>query len=113
MKTIYLKNYCGIEILSRANIRKLYDIITDEEVIVDFIDVTFISRSVADELCNIMDKYPLLHISNMIDDVATMLNIVQKSHNTLRKVNYRPRISMTYNCKTMDDVRTALLSFGS
>lgn len=58
MKTINLRDLCGKEVLSRANVRKLYDIVDAETETVNMAGITFISRSVADELCNISDRFP-------------------------------------------------------
>jgi hypothetical protein len=112
MRTIYLRELCGTEVLSRSNARKLYDNIDEETEIVDMSEVSFVSRSVADELCNVKDMYPSLRFVGMEEDVRTMLDIVQKGRRSKRDYTSKAKISVTVNCRTMDDLRKALLSFG-
>ena len=111
MKTIYLKDICGVEVLSRANVRKLYDIVDEETKVVDLKGVAFISRSVADELCNIGEKYSFLEFTGLAEDVVMMLDIVRKGRGASRNHTSKAKVSMTFNCLTMDDLRKAL-SFG-
>lgn len=112
MAIIYLKEVCGGEVLSRANVRRLYDLIDDETTVIDMSGVSFISRSVADELCNISDKYQGIKFIGMVEDIELMLSIVRKGRNSKRNFMSKAKVSITYNCKTMDDLRKALLSFG-
>lgn len=112
MTTIYLKEICGIEVLSRSNVRKLYDLINQQTESICMRGVTFISRSVADELCNISDKFTDIKFTDITEDVDTMLSIVRKGRGTKREYSSKAKISVTYNCRTMDDLRNALLSFG-
>lgn len=91
---------------------KLYDYVNDNTEIIDMSGVTFISRSVADELCNISDRYNNVEFRGVYDDVNTMLSIVRKGRNVKRVYTSKAKISMTFNCKTMDDLRKALLTFG-
>ena len=112
MKTIKLSEICGIEVLSRANVRKLYECIDASTEAVDMSDITFISRSVADELCNLCNKFAQLSLIGMSDNVNTMLKIVIKGRSIKREYTSKAKVSMTFNCKTMDDLRNALLSYG-
>lgn len=112
MKTIFLKDICGTEALSRSNARKLYELIDDETKSIDLTGVNFISRSVADELCNISDRFPSITISGAANDLEEMLGIVRKGRNARREYASKAKISITYNCRTMDDLRKALLTFG-
>lgn len=111
MSEIRVAEICGTEVLSRANVRKLYEHIGDETESIDMSGVKFISRSVADELCNISDRFPALKFDGMTDDVAMMLGIVRKGRGVKRDYTSKAKVSMTFNCKTMDDLRKAL-SFG-
>lgn len=112
MSTIKITDICGKEVLSRANIRKLYDYINDTVSVLDMSDITFISRSVADELCNISDKFTQISFANMSQDVEKMLTIVQNGRGVKREFASKAKVSITFNCKTMEDLRKALLSFG-
>lgn len=112
MKTINLKDVCGKEVLSRANARKLYDIVDDDTETVNMAGITFISRSVADELCNISDRFPSIAFCELAEDVEIMLGIVRKGRSMPRTHKSKAKVSMTINCSNMDDLRKALLSFG-
>ena len=78
MKKIQLKEICGVEVLSRANVRKLYDHIDADTEVIDMTGISFISRSVADELCIITDANPGCTLSGGSEDVEMMLDIVRK-----------------------------------
>lgn len=110
MKTINLSNICGTEVLSRANVRKLYEYIDNSTETVDMSDVTFISRSVADELCNLCKEFTHLSLIGLSDSVDTMLRIVIKGRSMKREYATKAKVSTTFNCRTMDDLRNALLS---
>lgn len=109
MDIIRLHEIFGDEILSRANIKRLYDIVTDDTAELSFANVAFISRSVADELCNLIDAFSDITLSGMSDDVALMLELVKKGRGRKREYIAKPKVSVTYNCRTMDDLRNALL----
>lgn len=111
MNTVILKDICGSEVLSRSNARKLYDVVDEATKTIDMSGISFISRSVADELCNITDKYPL-RIEGMCEDVNTMIDVVAKSRSKSRSFESNAKISITVNCKTMDDLKKAFLSLG-
>ncbi len=113
MATVKLSDICGTEVLSRANVRKLYQHIDESTESVDMSDVTFISRSVADELCNLCNKFNHIKLTRISDNVETMLQIVVKGRSMQREFTTKAKISMTFNCKTMDDLRNALLSYGA
>lgn len=111
MIKIKLSDICGMEVLSRANIRKLYDYVDCTTETIDMSDITFISRSVADELCNLCNKFPQLSLVGLSDNVDTMLKIVHKGRSMKREYKSKAKVSMTFNCKTMDDLRKALLQY--
>lgn len=112
MNTLVINNICGSEVLSRSNVRKLYDVVDDTTETIDMSGVSFISRSVADELCNLTDKYPQLRFDGCSDDVYTMIDVVRKGRTKTRILDSNAKISTTVNCKTMDDLKKAFLSFG-
>lgn len=112
MDTIIIKNICGSEVLSRSNVRKLYDVVDNTTETIDMSGVSFISRSVADELCNLTDKYPQLCFDGCSDDVNTMIDVVRKGRSKTRILDSHVKISTTINCKTMDNLKKAFLSFG-
>lgn len=112
MNRIVIKNICGTEVLSRSNVRKLYDIVDDTTASIDMSGVSFVSRSAADELCNLTAKHPQLRLEGSSDDVNTMLDVVRKGRARTRVLDSNAKISTTVNCKTMDDLKKAFMSFG-
>lgn len=109
MTAIKLYDMFGVEVLSRANARKLYDLIDEETSEIDFEGITFISRSVADELYNMSDRYPAVSFSAMSDEVAKMMDIVGKGRKHRRGKSLAPKVSVTYNCRNIEDLREALM----
>lgn len=112
MDELKVKEICGSEVLSRANARKLYDYLDNDTVTIDLSGVSFVSRSVADEICVIIETYPDLRLCGMREDVAMMIELVRKGRKIKREPIPKATVSMTFNCRTMDDLRRAL-SFGS
>lgn len=108
MNSIPLKDICGEEVLSRANIKKIYNLIDTETEIIDFVDVLFISRSVADELCDILEQHKTLSVVNVCEKIGIMLEIVKKGRQMPRVYRRSPKKSITIRCETMEDVRKAL-----
>lgn len=112
MQNIILSQLCGQEILSRINISKIYQIDLTNVVSLDFTDVSFISRSVADELCNFNEQHPDVSFENLCSNVEEMLHIVKSSRCRPRQLKAQPQVSVKYNCRTLDDLRKAL-SYGA
>lgn len=108
MKALDLAKVCGSEVLSRANVRRVYGIVSDETERLDFANVEFLSRSAADELCNVADRFPSLLFSNLRENVEEMLAIVRRGRKAGRNHIPRPAVSTTYYCNTMQDLRNAL-----
>lgn len=76
----------SIDIRSRANadiIRSAIDGINGD-IILDFSEVVFVSRSFTDELYNIMGEHKNLSLVNMSNIVKTMLEAVTKGRNSKR-----------------------------
>ena len=110
MNEIRLKEVCGAEVRSRVHAKKLYGLVDSTTASVDMNGVVFISRSVADELCNLSDAFPALQFINMAEDVELMLTIVRKGRSARRVLKPRFHKSVTINCTNMDDLREALVS---
>jgi len=108
MKTIKLKELFGTEVLSRASIRRIYDFVDDETTSIDMSGIQFISRSVADELCNVTDEFNKLILTNMLDKVSKMISIVSKGRKAGHQFYSRNSLSITVTCSNMEDLRKAL-----
>lgn len=104
MKAITYKliDLFGAEIRSRSNIEKLRkDMREDECYQFDLDGITFVSRSVADELCDMEEKMSL-ELSNMGEVVQNMHDVVSSSRKTGRVK--KDTSSNIYKCNTMEDV---------
>lgn len=110
MENILIKDFFGNEIFSRSNIKLIKEILNKETKVLDFQGISFISRSVADELLNIIKDYTELELLNLQPEVKTMIEVVRKSRiSNNRKIN-NAKIRTTYYCDTIDEVKNALLS---
>mgnify|MGYP001279626667 CR=1 FL=1 len=95
------------DIRSRANvdiIRSAIDGI-NENIILDFTDVTFMSRSFTDELYNLMSEHKNVSLSNMNDFVNSMYNAVVEGRKSKRVFE-----SESSEIKEFDDMKS-LASF--
>ncbi|MCI9053840.1 MAG: hypothetical protein HFJ87_01670 [Muribaculaceae bacterium] len=86
MKIIKIYEVCGMEVLSRSNIRKIRQEITGEISALDFSEVSFMSRSAADELLSIMEEssFPV-HRFGETEAVKTMIEIVAAGRKQARR----------------------------
>ena len=83
-QTIKIFDFLGAEARQRVSADKIRNEISDDkQVLLDFTDVTFISRSFADELCNIIQQTGAL--------VLNMQPIVKNMYDTVRKGRQRQR----------------------
>lgn len=95
------------DIRSRANvdiIRSAIDGI-NENIILDFTDVTFMSRSFTDELYNLMSEHKNVSLSNMNNFVNSMYNAVVEGRKSKRVFE-----SESSEIKEFDDMKS-LASF--
>lgn len=88
-KTLKIATLISTDIRSRSNADKIRSAIghAKDKVVLDFSDVTFISRSFADELYNVADEHGNLHMANMNDMVNSMLNAVYSGRHRKRSIN--------------------------
>lgn len=81
---IIVKGILGTDIRSRSNVNKLLKYMGGQgSYILDMQSVTFISRSVADELCEIERKYSIKY-QNESTLVKNMLDIVKEGRQNKR-----------------------------
>ncbi len=86
-KTFNIAELISTDIRSRGNaniIRSAIDGI-EGNIVLDFANVTFMSRSFTDELYNILDEHKNITLSNMSDFVDTMLKTVMQGRKNKRK----------------------------
>lgn len=74
------------DIRSRANVNIIRSAIDgiNENIILDFTDVVFMSRSFTDELYNLMSEHKNVSLSNMNDFVNSMYNAVVQGRKAKR-----------------------------
>lgn len=86
-KAISIRSLIGSEVRSRTNAEKIAAALADngEVYIIDFEGVTFVSRSFADELCNMMDQNSKIRLINEDPFVKRMIDIVLAGRKRLRQ----------------------------
>ena len=85
-KVIRISELIGTDVRSRSNAEIVQSALDGEtgDIILDFSNVTFVSRSFADALCNIMDKASNVSISNTIQIVQSMIDTVKDGRSKKR-----------------------------
>lgn len=86
-KTFNIAELISTDIRSRGNaniIRSAIDGI-EGNIVLDFANVIFMSRSFTDELYNILDEHKNITLLNMSDFVDTMLKTVMQGRKNKRK----------------------------
>lgn len=90
MRTIALTNIYNSDLFSRNSAKLLSDSLskTDEDVVLDFNGISFISRSFADELYNIIDSCAGKNISfsHRNETVKSTMDIVLSGRNRERRL---------------------------
>lgn len=104
MKRIKISILIGTDIRTRNFFRQDINRILEreKEALLDFSNVKFVSRSVADEIYNILLDYPRVRVCRLEGDVAMMYSIVRHSRLTKRK--FEPANIPIVTLKTMDDL---------
>lgn len=84
---INIRSLIGSEVRSRTNAEKIANALLNNKkiCIIDFDGVTFISRSFADELCNIMDQNSRIRLVNETPFVKRMIDVVLAGRKRVRQ----------------------------
>lgn len=101
---IEMAKIISTDIRSRSNAKIIRTAIygVSEPITLDFSRVSFISRSFADELCNIIDEYNgLLSLSNTSDLVHSMIEMV-----SVGRQNKRIRLTGTVEMREFKDMES-------
>lgn len=79
----------GSEVRSRSNADKIRSVMSEccESYVFDFEGVDFVSRSFADELCNIMDENQKIRLINETPSVKKMIDTVLSGRKRIRQRN--------------------------
>lgn len=102
-KVLNISVLVSTDIRSRANaniIRSFIDGVSGK-IILDFSGVTFISRSFADELYNILNEWDNVSLANESELVKSMLEAV-----SLSRKNKRVQNNNTSEIKEIDDMKS-------
>lgn len=85
--TINIQSLIGTEVRSRANAEKIRLALSNNQNarIIDFNGVSFVSRSFADELCNIMDDNNTIRLMNETPFVKKMIDAVLVGRKRVRQ----------------------------
>ena len=86
VKVLKIKELISADVRSRANAKKIWDIVnaTNNSIELDFSGVIFVSRSFADEVYNIIDSKKGITITNTFDIVKSMFETVSSSRSSKR-----------------------------
>lgn len=111
-QTISILSHIGNDIRTRSFFRRDIELLIQPyngKITLDFDGVKFISRSVADEICNVLQQYTNIDIIGMAGDVKMMFDVVVKGRNT-------PRVYSDVNAKiihlnTMEEMNNFFSSF--
>lgn len=109
---ISVKDSIGADLRTRSFFRRDAERLLAQhasEVEFDFRGVEFISRSVADEICNLLVDYPGLAVSGMEGDVEMMYRVVVRGRNTPRE--FPSNDIKVYHLRTMQEMSAVLCAF--
>ena len=104
---IKIYNQIGKDLRTRSFFRRDIELIIAEHgsnATLDFSGVEFISRSVADEICNLLLDYPSLCIAGMHGNVKAMYDIVVKGRNQPREYPHMQNVKV-YHLKTIKEMQ--------
>lgn len=109
-KTIKIAEIISNDIRSRANINIIFSAIdgVKEHVVLDFTEVSFVSRSFADELYNLINNNKNLSIINMTPFVSSMYKTVCEGRNSKRVFS-----TESSEIKEFEDMKSLAVFFSS
>lgn len=112
MKKIKIAIEIGRDIRTRSFFRRDIEQLIGhkkDDIVLDFQNVEFISRSVADEICNLLQDYPSIKVDGMSGDVEKMYKIVQDGRNKPRV--YPEMNAKVYHLKNMKELTEFFCAF--
>lgn len=107
MATLKLRDMLGSNVRSRANARKIYAKLDEDRISqIDLSGVEFVSRSVADEFCIIMEERKVVFV-NETAVVGNMIRIVREGRGQKRNLSLSSDI---VECRNMEELEAAFLT---
>lgn len=106
MRIITIAKELGTDLRTRSFFRRDIDALLThvQSIVMDFAGVVFVSRSVADEIFNVLEDYPNVSILHMEGDVEMMFAVVKNGRSTPRK--YNDLNTSSVQLKTMDELQS-------
>ncbi len=105
-QTVLICNILGCDVRSRSNVENMKTIMTKTIAYTfDMKNVKFISRSVADEFCNLAEEYSIKFINNS-EFIENMLQAVLTTRNKHRVREIKE--SQIIECEDMESLRLIL-----
>ena len=108
-QTILISKTLGCDVRSRSNVERMKECMSNmHSYVFDMNNVTFISRSVADEFCNLADDFTVRFINNS-ELVDNMLKVVAESRHKHRLRDTKD--AQIIECKDMESLSAVLTTF--
>lgn len=109
---IFVKDTIGTDLRTRSFFRRDVERLiglNGDDISLDFSDVEFVSRSVADEICNLLVDHPSLEVKDMEGDVEMMYRVVVNGRNVPRK--FPVSDIKVYHIRNMQEMSAYLCAF--
>lgn len=103
MNRIFISKILSTDLKSRANVHTLYLSVKDmnlDEVIFDFSNVNFATRSFLDEFYNVFIKGHHVKLENVPNEIAIILDTVSRTQNKTKNFKQQDNVK---SFKTVDD----------
>ncbi len=106
MRTIIIAKEIGTDLRTRSFFRRDIEVLLThmQSIVMDFTGVIFVSRSVADEIYNVLEDYPNVSVCHMEGDVEMMFSVVKNGRNTPRE--YKELNITPIKLNTMEDLQS-------
>lgn len=109
---ISVASIIGVDLRPRSFFRRDIERVSqplDHNIVLDFTAVQFISRSVADELCEILSEYPQIEVTGTFGDVKKMFDVVLNSRNSPRE--YSGNEATVFHLQNQKDMEAFFSTF--
>lgn len=103
MNRIFISKILSTDLKSRANVHTLYLSVKDmklDEVIFDFENVNFATRSFLDEFYNVFIKGHHIKFENVPEEIAIILDTVSRTQNKTKNFSQQENVR---SFKTVDE----------
>ena len=108
-QTILISKTLGCDVRSRSNVERMKECMSSSaSYIFDMQNVTFISRSVADEFCNLADEFSIRFVnsSELVDNMLQVVSTSRKNHRVRESKD-----AQIIECKDLESLSAVLATF--